>query len=160
GWNLNHNASDELFAAIEGTAFHTRIVLERMADHGVPINRVIHGGGIAQKNDLLNQVYANVLGKPILVPERPITGLGSSIFAFLAAGVFDTVEDAQRALCPPFRVIVPDPREQATYERLYEIYRSLYFAMGDPSSPAIHMGNVLPDLRAIAAQARSAAPSA
>src|SRR6185437_12476648 len=88
GWNLNHSARDELFAAIEGTAFHTRIVLERMADHGVPIERVIHGGGIAQKNHLLNPVYPHVFGKPVLLPERPITGLGSSIFAFLAAGVF------------------------------------------------------------------------
>ena len=33
GWNLVHTAQDELFAAIEGTAFHTRIILERMAEH-------------------------------------------------------------------------------------------------------------------------------
>ena len=155
GWNLNHSASDELFAAIEGTAFHTRIVLERMAEHGVQINRVIHGGGIAQKNDVLNHIYANVLGKPILVPERPITGLGSSIFAFLAAGVFDTIEEAQRALCPSFRVIEPDPREQATYQRLYGMYRSLYFAMGEPLSSAVHIGSVLPELRRIATEMRA-----
>ena len=37
GWNLIHTAKDELFAAIEGTAFHTRIILERMAEHGVPV---------------------------------------------------------------------------------------------------------------------------
>ena len=30
GWNLTHSAQDELFAAIEGTAFHTRVVLERL----------------------------------------------------------------------------------------------------------------------------------
>lgn len=154
GWNLNHTTGDELFAAIEGTAFHTRIVLERMAKHGVPINRVIHGGGIAQKNDVLNQVYANVLNKPILVPERSITGLGSSIFAFLAAGVFETIEQAQRALCPPFRVIEPDPSELATCERLYAMYRSLYFALGDPQSPAMHIGTILPELRRIAAETR------
>src|SRR6185312_5543642 len=118
--------------------------------------RVIHGGGIAQKNDVLNRVYANVLGKPILVPERPVTGLGSSIFAFLAAGVFSTIEEAQAALCPPFRVIEPDPRQQAISQRLYEMYRSLYFAMGDPSSPAVQLGAVLPDLRRIAAEVRAA----
>src|SRR5438309_6969052 len=60
GWNLTHTAQDELFAAIEGTAFHTRIILERMAEHGVPIQRVINGGGIPQKNEVLNRVYANV----------------------------------------------------------------------------------------------------
>ena len=70
GWNLTHTAQDELFAAIEGTAFHTRMILERMEEHGVPIRRVINGGGIPQKNAVLNQVYANVMRKPILVPQR------------------------------------------------------------------------------------------
>ena len=62
GWNLQSTAQDELFAAIEGTAFHTRVILDRMAGHGVHIKRVINAGGIPQKNDTLNQVYANVLG--------------------------------------------------------------------------------------------------
>ena len=100
GWNLTHTAQDELFAAIEGTAFHTRVILERMAEHGVPIRRVINGGGIPQKNETLNRVYANVLNKPVLVPEGEVTSLGSAIFAFLAAGTFKTVEEAQDALCP------------------------------------------------------------
>ena len=147
GWNLNHTAADELFAAIEGTAFHTRIVLERMAEHGVRIDRVIHGGGVAQKNDVLNRVYANVIGKPVLVPERPITGLGSAIFAFLAAGAFETIEDAQRTLCPSYRVIEPDAREHEMYERLYAMYKSLYFAFGDPKSKEVFVGQVLPELR-------------
>lgn len=152
GWNLNHDASDELFAAIEGTAFHTRIVLERMAEHGVPIERVIQGGGIPQKNEVLNRVYANVLGKPVLVPEGSVTSLGSSIMAFLAAGTFDSIDEAQRALCPSYRVIEPDPREHATYERLYAIYKELYFALGSPDSAAVRIGSVLPELKRIAAE--------
>jgi L-ribulokinase len=159
GWNLNHDARDELFAAIEGTAFHTRIVLERMAEHGVPIERVIHGGGIPQKNEVLNRVYANVLGKPILVPERPITSLGSAIFAFLAAGVFDSIEAAQRALCPSYRVIEPDARVRPTYERLYSMYKDLYFAMGDPTSEGMRVGHVLPELRRISAEVRRSVSS-
>ena len=49
GWKLTHTAQDELFAAIEGTAFHTRVILERMEEHGVPVNRIINGGGIPQR---------------------------------------------------------------------------------------------------------------
>ena len=81
GWNLMHGPEDELFAAIEGTAFHTRVILERMEEHGVPIARVINGGGIPQKNETLNRVYANVLNKPVLVPESEVTSLGAAIFA-------------------------------------------------------------------------------
>ncbi|HEV8498638.1 MAG TPA: ribulokinase [Gemmatimonadaceae bacterium] len=159
GWSLNHDPRDELFAAIEGTAFHTRIVLERMAEHGVPIRRVINAGGVPQRSAVLNQVYANVFGKPVLVPERPITSLGSAIFAFLAAGVFDSIDAAQRALCPTYRAFEPDAREQATYERLYSIYKSLYFAMGDPHSDPVHLGTVLPELRRIASEVRGRAAS-
>jgi L-ribulokinase len=154
GWNLNHTARDHLFAAIEGTAFHTRVILERMAEYGVPIQRVIHGGGIPQKNEALNRIYANVLGKPVLVPERSVTSLGSAIFAFLASNTFATIEDAQRALCPSYRVVEPDEAAHATYERLHEHWRSLYFAMGVPDSEAVAVGKILPEIRAIAAEAR------
>jgi len=154
GWNLTHTADDELFAAIEGTAMHTRIILERMREHGVPIERVIHGGGIPQKNDLLNQVYANVLNMPVLVPERSITSLGSAIFAFVAAGTFATIEEAQRALCPSHRVIEPRAGESAVYERLHPLYRDLYFSLGERDSSPISIGNVLPALRRIAADVR------
>jgi L-ribulokinase len=154
GWNLTHTAGDELFAAIEGTAFHTRIILERMAEHGVPIRRVINGGGIPQKNEALNRVYANVLGKPVLVPESEVTSLGSAIFAFLAAGTFRSIEEAQERLCPKYRVIEPDPEAHAVYERLFGLYRKAYFALGTPDSPVAALGHVLPELRAIAASRR------
>jgi L-ribulokinase len=107
GWNLQSTAKDELFAAIEGTAFHTRVILDRMAGHGVHIKRVINAGGIPPKNDVLNQVYANVLGRPALVPATSVVSLGSAIFAFLAAGTFKTIEEAQDKICPFHRIFTP-----------------------------------------------------
>ena len=157
GWKLTHTAQDELFAAIEGTAFHTRVILERMESGGVPIRQVINGGGIPQKNDVLNRVYANVLNKPVLVPQSDVTSLGSAIFAFLAASTFKTVEDAQAALCPSYRAVEPDPGQAAVYERLYSLYRKLYFGFGEKGADAIAAGGVLPELRNIAAEARSQA---
>ena len=159
GWNLTTSAQDELFAAIEGTAFHTRVIFERMAAHGVPIRRVINGGGIPQKNATLNRVYANVLNKPVLVPEDEVTSLGSAIFAFLAAGAFPSVEEAQNALCPRYRTIQPDAREAAVCEELYGLYKKAYFALGKPDSEPAGMGDLLPKLRRMAAEVRQAAAS-
>ena len=156
GWNLLHTAQDELFAAIEGTAFHTRIILERLAEHGVPIRRVINAGGVPQNNPVLNQVYANVLGKPVLVPKGVPTSLGSGIMAFIAAAVFSTIEEAQRAICLPNAVCEPEPYAVATYESLYQIYRRLYFAFGSAGARTAEVGDVLPTLRSIAAAARRA----
>ena len=152
GWNLLHTAQDELFAAIEGTAFHTRIILERMAENGVPVERVINGGGIPQNNKVLSQVYANVLGKPVLVPDGTPTSLGSGIFALLAAGVFKTIEEAQEKLCLKHITYEPEPTAVAVYEKLFKLYRNLYFALGKRNAPAMSLGDVLPDLRAVSAE--------
>jgi L-ribulokinase len=156
GWNLIHTAQDELFAAIEGTAFHTRIILERMAEHGVPVDRVINAGGIPQHNAVLNQVYANVLNKPILVPDGVPTSLGSGIFALLAAGAFSGVEEAQEKMCLGHKTYLPEPGAVGVYERLFKHYRDVYFALGSRSAEAVKLGNVLPDLKKIAAEVLAA----
>ena len=156
GWNLTHGPEDELFAAIEGTAFHTRVILNRMERHGVAIDRVINGGGIPQKNEMLNRIYANALGKPILVPAGDVTSLGSAIFAFLAVGTFPTIAAAQDALCPKFRAYEPDSAAVGVYAELFPLYEKLYFGLGRKDSEAVRIGDVLPELRRISARERNA----
>jgi L-ribulokinase len=148
GWNLQSTAQDELFAAIEGTALHTRVILDRMAAHDVPIKRVINAGGIPQKNDVLNQVYANVLGRPVLVPSKSVVSLGSAIFAFLAAGAFKTIEEAQDKICPSHRTFTPNDAARRTYENIYPLYNRLYFTLGQPGGNGL--GDILPALMAVA----------
>lgn len=156
GWTLNTTAEDELFAAIEGTAFHTRVIMDRMREHGVTINRVIHAGGIPQHAHVLNQVYANVLDMPVLVPSSSITSLGSAIFALVACGAYASIGEAQAALCPVHRVVEPQPAHVATYAQLYPLYRDLYFSLGAPDSAPVSVGHVLPALRKIGASVRAA----
>src|SRR3954466_7497541 len=148
GWNLLSTAQDELFAAIEGTAFHTRVILDRMTEHGVGIKRIINAGGIPPKNPVLNQVYANVLGRTVLVPSENIVGVGSAIFAFLAAGTFRSIEDAQAKICQPHTVYVPQADQQQAYETLFSVYRRLYYGFGGTSDEKL--GDVLPTLIRIA----------
>ena len=152
GWNLQHTAQDELFAAIEGTAFHTRVILDRMSEHGAPTRRVINGGGIPQNNPVLNQVYANVLGRPVLVPSSKVTGLGSAIFAFMAAGVFSSIDEAQQRVCPSHTIYEPQPEAESAYRELYELYRKVYFEFGSPQSRP-GFGHLLPMLMRIARHA-------
>jgi L-ribulokinase len=156
GWNLQSTAEDELFAAIEGTAFHTRVILDRMAEHNVTIKRVINAGGIPQKNDVLNQVYANILKRPVLVPSSNVVGLGSAIFAFLAAKTFKTVEEAQKAICPAHKVFEPQDSEERVYDQLYPLYRKLYFALGSPADTPL--GDVMPKLIRVAESVNRTTP--
>ena len=158
GWTLSHTAADELFAAIEGTALHTRVIFERMAEHGTEIRRVINGGGIPKRSAVLNQIYADILGKPVLVPSGDVTSLGAVIFAFMAAGEFKSVEEGQDALCPPHTQFDPRPETAGVADELFGLFRKLYFALGSPDAPAVALGDVLPRLRAIRAMALEAAP--
>jgi L-ribulokinase len=57
----------------------------------------------------------------------------------------------QKALCPSYRTVAPDPRDGAVYERLFPLYRKLYFAFGRPDSGPAAIGDVLPELRTVAA---------
>ena len=154
GWNLQSTAQDELFAAIEGTALHTRVIFDRMSEKGVRVQRVINAGGIPQKNEVLNRVYANVLGRPVLVPAASVTSLGSAIFAFLAAGTFRSIEEAQDKICPSHRTYDPDPAEQRVYDELYRLFSRLYFEFGRKTG---QMGHILPELIRISARRKSSA---
>jgi L-ribulokinase len=144
GWTLGSTAADEMFAAIEGMALHVRIIVDRMGEGGIPSERIINAGGVPQKNDVLNQVYADALGRAILVPTRSPVGVGACIFAGLAAGAFATVEEGQAALCPPTRAFAPMPESERTYDALFALFRDVYFAFGE-GRPA-DLGRVLPEL--------------
>jgi L-ribulokinase len=91
-----------------------------------------------------------VLAKPILVPKGDVTSLGSAIFAFLAAGAFKTIEEAQATLCPGHLTIEPEQAAVQIYQQLFALYRKLYFAFGERRSEAVSIGDVLPELRRIA----------
>jgi L-ribulokinase len=83
----------------------------------------------------------------VLVPTKSVTSLGSALFAFMAAGTFKTIEEAQDRICPPHRVYEPQPAEQRTYDDMYRLFSRLYFAFGDKR---MEMGDILSSLIRIA----------
>ena len=66
------------------------------------------------------------------MPSGKVTGIGSAIFAFLAAGAFKTIEEAQDKICSPYKTYQPEESAQRVYADLYEHYRKIYFAFGEP----------------------------
>lgn len=134
GLDLEHRAEDELQAAFEGTALHTRLILEHIKMELGGFDRIINGGGIPPRNPFLNQIYADVLGCEVLVPRTSVTGIGPGIFAAVAAGAFDTIEEAQDAFCPEFETVYPNERFLPHYDALYEEFSHIYRAFGDAST--------------------------
>ena len=132
-----HTTRAEIYRAlIEATAFGARAIIERMTEYGVPVERVVCCGGIAEKNDLFMQIYADVLGHPMLIAGSPQTpALGSAISAAVAAGAqaggYATFESAQERMSSlKEKRFIPEPQARSVYDELYTLYRELHDAFG------------------------------
>jgi L-ribulokinase len=135
-----HTTRAEIYRAlIEATAFGARAIIERMREYGVPIERVVCCGGIAEKNDVFMQIYADVIGQPMLIAGSPQTpALGAAVSAAVTAGGkaggYDSWTDAQdRMTTIKSKRFEPRPDAKVVYDELYGIYRELHDAFGLPA---------------------------
>ncbi len=159
GQTLRTTRAEIYRALIEATAFGARAIIERVREYGVPVDRVVCCGGIAEKNDLFMQIYADVLGQPMLIagsPQAPALGaaLSAAVTAGSAAGGYDDWIEAQdRMTALDQKRFAPDPRAQAVYNDLYAIYRELHDGFGGVSGSAPAFGSLMKRLLAIREQA-------
>ena len=125
--------------------------MERLQEYGVPVERVVCCGGIAEKNELFMQIYADVLGHPMLVAGSPQTpALGSAISAAVAAGRHASFEAAQsRMTSLKDKQFKPDPAAHAVYDELYRLYRELHDTFGGVSGAKADLGSLMKKLLAI-----------
>lgn len=135
GLTLGSTAPRVFRALVEATAFGARAIVERFAAEGVEIRQVIAMGGIAQKNEFVMQVTADVLGRPIKVAASDqACALGAAMFGAVAAGLYPRVEEAEQAMGQGFsRVFEPIPANVAVYEGLYR----QYLRLGEEISPLL-----------------------
>jgi len=146
-----HTTRAEIYRAlIEGTAFGARAIVERLREYGVPVERIVCAGGIAEKNPLLMQIYADVLGMPMfLAGSSQACALGAAIGAAVIAGAHGDFATAQRRMTRLKKTVYrPRAAAQKTYTQLYRIYRKLHDAFGGRENCAC-MGGVMKELLAI-----------
>jgi L-ribulokinase len=155
-----HTTRAEIYRALmEATAFGARVIVERLRERGVPIDRVVCCGGIAEKNDLFMQIYADVLGRPIEIAGSPQTpALGAALAAAVAAGEtagghasFEVAQARMTSLSP--RRFDPRPAAVAIYDQLYAMYRELHDLFGGvapaPGTPPPQAGTLMKRLLAL-----------
>jgi L-ribulokinase len=157
-----HTTRAEIYRAlIEATAFGARAIIERIGEYGVAIDRVVCCGGIAEKNPLFMQIYADVIGAPMQIAGSPQTpALGSAIAAAVsaraAAGGHDRFEDAQAVMTSiKAQRFTPDPEASRVYDELYAIYRELHDSFGGVAGARADLGTVMKRLLAIRERATS-----
>ena len=132
-----HTRPEEIYRAlIEATAFGALTIINRFEEYGVKIDEVINCGGIAEKNPMLMQIYADVTGRQMKVSRSAQTcALGSAIAAAVVAGKsaggYDNFDDAQKAMTGVKDVVYKPIAENVTvYAGLYQLYRQMHDAFG------------------------------
>lgn len=155
-----HSTPAEIYRAlVESTAFGARVIMERFEQYGMKVDRVINCGGIAARNPLVMQIYADIMGRPLMISRSSQTcALGSAIAAAVvagkAAGGYDNFPAAAEAMTGvQKRVFKPIKKNAATYNRLYRVYRQLHDAFGIRNTRS-DLSGVMKDLLAIRDEVR------
>jgi len=131
-----HTQPHEIYRALlEATGFGALVIIDRIEEYGVPIKQVVNCGGLASKNSLLMQIYADIAGRPMQISKSEQTpALGAAVFAAVAAGEemggYGTVDAAQKAMVGIGREYLPIEKNHRIYRRLYSLYRQLHDAFG------------------------------
>lgn len=114
-------------ALVEAAAFGSKACIDQYLDGGIRIDKMIAVGGIAQKSPFVMQTLCDVLGSPIEVSDcKDACAMGAAIHAAVAAGIYDTVLEAEDAMSPgACATYTPDPERHAFYLRRYERYNEL-----------------------------------
>ena len=160
GQTLHTTRAEVYRALIEATAFGARTIIDRLRDYRVPIDRVVCCGGIAEKNPLFMQIYADVIGQPMLIagsPQTPALGaaLSAAVTAGGAAGGYDDWTEAQdRMTSLKTRRFEPDPAAQQVYDDLYALYGDLHDSFGGVTRPQANLGSVMKRLLTIKEKSR------
>lgn len=143
-----HTSRAEIYRAlIEATAFGARAIVERIVSYGVPVNRIVCSGGIAAKNPLLMQIYADVTGCEMRVSRSDQScALGAAIGAAVCAGAHPDFASAQAAMTGLKEIVYrPIPENQEIYQKLYTLYLTLHDSFGGVSRSA-DLAHIMKDL--------------
>ncbi len=132
GQTLHTTAAEIYRALIEATAFGALTIIRRLEEYSVAVEEVVVCGGIADKNPLVMQIYADICNRPMkLSRSSQSCALGAAIMASVVAGVHADVATAQRSMTgTKDLVFTPETKSAATYARIYPLYRALHNAFG------------------------------
>jgi len=150
-----HTRPEEIYRAlIEATAFGALTIINRFEEYGVKVSEVINCGGIAEKNPLLMQIYADVTGRQMQISRSAQScALGAAIAGAVVAGAgaggHDGFAEAQAAMCGIKDVTYkPIGQNHKVYQRLYTLYKQLHDAFGIQDCSG-KLANVMKELLSI-----------
>ena len=154
GMTLTTKAEEMYRALIEATAYGKKMIIDTFEEAGVPVDELYACGGIAKKDPMMMQIYADVTNKEIFIGESDqAPALGSAMFGAVAAGAakggYDSIFDAAKVMGKvEERTYKPIPENVEAYSKLYAEFKILHDYFGKGTN------NVMKRLKKIKAEAR------
>jgi xylulokinase len=134
---VRHDRGALVRAVLEGVAFGLRDSLDLLLELGVSAEAARVSGGGA-RGTLWLKIVASVLGLPL---ERTAVdegaAFGAALLGGVAAGAFESPEEAVAACVRVRETIGPDPAWQDEYAFAHERFGLLYPALREAQSPSI-----------------------
>ncbi|MFT7669866.1 MAG: L-ribulokinase [Planctomycetota bacterium] len=161
GQSLQTSRAEIYRALIEATAFGARMILERIAEYGVPVDSIVCCGGIAEKNPFLMQLYSDITGREMLIAGSNQTcALGAAIAAAVVAGSeagghSDFASAQNKMTSVQGTRYSPNQAQRAVYDELFALYGAVHDAFGGVR--ATELGGVMKDLLRIKENQRNKA---
>lgn len=123
GLKPHHNVASMLQAIYEGIAFEHRYRLEKLQNCGLIYDTAVLSGGAA-KSPVFAQIFADVCGLDIQIPEQPQAGaLGGAILGLYATGVYSSLSDATKHLVRIKNTYSPNLQNKVCYNKKYQQFR-------------------------------------
>ena len=111
---------------LEGAAFALRHNVEVAARAGAEVREMRSVGGCS-RSDLWNQIKADVLGLPLLLPRTSVgSPFGAAILAGMGTGAFPDVRKSLSEMVRLDRRFEPNPANHERYSRIYQVFRDIY----------------------------------
>jgi gluconokinase len=130
GITSSHTHEQLLIAIFEGITFALYDILSAIEESGMPVTRILAGGGFTNSPSWL-QLVADVFNREIsVIDDADVSAKGAAILGFQTTGIIKKYSDIASidAVAVSY---YPRQHKHKKYKSYYEIYKPLYSALKD-----------------------------
>jgi L-ribulokinase len=136
-----HSTSEHIYRALlESIAFGNRRIVENFVEHGLALDQIVACGGVAIASPLLMQLFADISGLPVHIPDSSeVPARGAAMFGAVAGGAFADIAGAVASARPATaHTYTPNADAKRVYDRVYDVYRGLHDLLGRSHVELLH----------------------
>ena len=114
----------------ESLALKYRYVLEQLEALSGRLLPTIHVIGGGSQSRLLNQITANICGRPVVAGPTEATAIGNLVAQMISLGEIDSIAGARRLISDCFPCEVFQPANTEEWDSSYKEFKAMLLSQG------------------------------